>query len=527
MAIVGRLSMMRKSFVSVVIICLSGVLLMLMFWRRERAPISTVNLRRSWSAIYRFNSTMGGDHQQLADNDVTMVLPGNSCDCKQLPWSKSKFNPFHFWMTEKGSAKPHPLDENEGAWIRREHEYKQHLVRFSLPEHELMFAQANFPLSYPTQGLRVHPLGTILIPGLHLLASTKHSYKLSLSCQLGNLNRNRNVNVEAKGLGTNRLVLTSLNLQALNEQLKFITYTNKLYLPGVAERVKVEYEGQIAEFLILVQHPQLPRLYDPGTGNISELVTVVTKTFLRYDDLKKLIASIREFYPDIHIIIADDSEPWQPITGWRIEHYKMPFAKGWFAGRNLAISQVTTKYLVWVDDDFIFTKDTKLEKLLTVLEDNMLDMVGGAVREATGFSRTYRHKLTISLEKEDGYCLQRQGGYYHELAGFPGCVLTDGVINFFLGRTESIRNVGFDPRHKRVAHTEFFIDGVGHLRVGSCDYVIVDHASKLHLKWFYSNSQKEYVKFRYLSNVIDSHTPNAQQVLFFKNRLKCYNMGSP
>ena len=49
--------------------------------------------------------------------------------------------------------------------------------------------------------------------------------------------------------------------------------------------------------------------------------------------------------------------------------------QGWFAGRNLAISQVTTKYLVWVDDDFIFTKDTKLEKLLTVLEDNTLDMV--------------------------------------------------------------------------------------------------------------------------------------------------------
>uniref|UniRef100_A0A8C4QMC1 Glycosyltransferase 2-like domain-containing protein n=1 Tax=Eptatretus burgeri TaxID=7764 RepID=A0A8C4QMC1_EPTBU len=433
---------------------------------------------------------------------------GNSCDCKQLPWSKSKFNPFHFWMTEKGSAKPHPLDENEGAWIRREHE-------FSLPEHELMFAQANFPLSYPTQGLRVHPLGTILIPG---------ETTGDICCQLGNLNRNRNVNVEAKGLGTNRLVLTSLNLQALNEQLKFITYTNKLYLPGVAERGNFHFITSTTEGGRRLSFHSCLCL---SMRNISELVTVVTKTFLRYDDLKKLIASIREFYPDIHIIIADDSEPWQPITGWRIEHYKMPFAKGWFAGRNLAISQVTTKYLVWVDDDFIFTKDTKLEKLLTVLEDNMLDMVGGAVREATGFSRTYRHKLTISLEKEDGYCLQRQGGYYHELAGFPGCVLTDGVINFFLGRTESIRNVGFDPRHKRVAHTEFFIDGVGHLRVGSCDYVIVDHASKLHLKWFYSNSQKEYVKFRYLSNVIDSHTPNAQQVLFFKNRLKCYNMGSP
>uniref|UniRef100_UPI00358DF8B7 beta-1,4 N-acetylgalactosaminyltransferase 1-like n=1 Tax=Myxine glutinosa TaxID=7769 RepID=UPI00358DF8B7 len=519
--------MMHKCFVSVVIIGISGLLLL--SWLRDPTPISIVDLRQSRRAIYHpvphFNK--GGDHRQLSDNDVTMVLPGNSCSCNQLPWSLSKSNPFHIWRTEKGSAKPHPLDGDEGAWIRLEDEYKQHLARFSLPEHELMFAEANFPLSYPTQGLRVHPLGTILIPGLHFQGSTEQSYKLVLSCHLGKLNRNRKVKVEAEGLGTKRLVLTSIHLHALNEQLKFITYTNGLYLPGEAERVKVEYEGQIAEFLILVQHPQLPRLYDTGTGNISELVTIVTKTFLRYDYLNNLIASIREFYPDIHIIIADDSDPWQPVTGWRIEHYKMPFAKGWFAGRNLAVSQVTTKYLVWVDDDFIFTKDTKLEKLLTVLEENTLDMVGGAVREATGFSRTYRHKLTISQENEDGYCLQRQGGYYHELAGFPGCVITDGVINFFLGRTERIRNVGFDPRHKRVAHTEFFIDGVGHLRVASCDYVIVDHTSKLNLKRFYSEVHKDYLKFRYLNNMIDSHTPNADQVLFFKNRLKCYTRGSP
>lgn len=49
--------------------------------------------------------------------------------------------------------------------------------------------------------------------------------------------------------------------------------------------------------------------------------------------------------------------------------------QGWFAGRNLAVSQVTTKYLLWVDDDFIFTADTKLEKLVDVLERTTLDLV--------------------------------------------------------------------------------------------------------------------------------------------------------
>lgn len=49
--------------------------------------------------------------------------------------------------------------------------------------------------------------------------------------------------------------------------------------------------------------------------------------------------------------------------------------QGWFPGRNLAVSQVTTKYVLWVDDDFIFTSNTKLEKMVDILERTTLDLV--------------------------------------------------------------------------------------------------------------------------------------------------------
>lgn len=49
--------------------------------------------------------------------------------------------------------------------------------------------------------------------------------------------------------------------------------------------------------------------------------------------------------------------------------------QGWFAGRNLAVSQVTTKYVLWVDDDFFFTANTKLEKMVDILEKTTLDLV--------------------------------------------------------------------------------------------------------------------------------------------------------
>lgn len=56
-------------------------------------------------------------------------------------------------------------------------------------------------------------------------------------------------------------------------------------------------------------------------------MTVATKTFLRYDKLRGLIASIRRFYPSVTIVVADDSQRPEPLSGPHLEHYLMPFGK--------------------------------------------------------------------------------------------------------------------------------------------------------------------------------------------------------
>lgn len=68
--------------------------------------------------------------------------------------------------------------------------------------------------------------------------------------------------------------------------------------------------------------PSLPAQY-----NLSALVTIATKTFLRYNRLRALIASIRRFYPTVTVVIADDSDKPESISGLHIEHYLMPFGK--------------------------------------------------------------------------------------------------------------------------------------------------------------------------------------------------------
>lgn len=186
------------------------------------------------------------------------------------------------------------------------------------------------------------------------------------------------------------------------------------------------------------------------------------------------------------------------------------------------MSQVTTKYVLWVDDDFVFTARTRLEKLVDVLERTPLDLVGGAVREITGYATTYRHLLSVEPGAPGlGNCLREKSGYHHDLVGFPNCVVTDGVVNFFLARTDKVREVGFDPRLNRVAHLEFFLDGLGTLRVGSCSDVVVDHASKVKLPWAPKGVGAEtYSHYRYPGSLDQSQVAK-NRLLFFKNRLQC------
>ncbi|KAM3935217.1 beta-1,4 N-acetylgalactosaminyltransferase 1 [Leptodactylus fuscus] len=456
--------------------------------------------------------------------EVLQLLPKNNCKCEaeatlNIPFRQELIGkPYAVNFT--AAVQPLGIDEMHK---RRELEYKNFKIRSYSPANRIIIAEANSPLQYPVQGVEVRPLKTILIPGLSLLdLKKKTSYEVSLSCSMGTFDVAAEVDgVTIKGAGEKQITFSSSLSDHLNRQLQLVSYSNTVFHPNTADTVQFQSEGHTATFTIKVRHPTVPKLYDMGPTryNISALVTIATKTFLRYDKLQDLINSIRKFYPTITIIIADDSEKPQKVEGPFIEQYIMPFGKGWFAGRNLAISQVSTKYVLWVDDDFIFCPQTKIEKLVDVLEKTSLDLVGGAVREVTGYYTTYRQTINVVPGDKEGDCLKTLQGYHHVIEGFPHCVVADGVVNFFLARTDKISKVGFDPRLSRIGHLEFFIDGLGTLHVGSCDDVVVDHASKIHLPWSKTKTDQEYSKFRYPKS---SSKINTQQILFyFKNRFKC------
>ncbi|XP_042361249.1 beta-1,4 N-acetylgalactosaminyltransferase 1-like [Plectropomus leopardus] len=409
-----------------------------------------------------------------------------------------------------------PKDQYEELVKRRAKELQNHKNRTTSVLSKLLFAPSNSPLQYPIQGFTVRPLTSTLIPGLALHAGRRSSYKVSLKVSKGVLTTETETEgVKVQGDGGSRLTVESSSLPILNNLLAKVSYNSIVYHIHTGDLVSFQFENHEAVFPVSIRRPQLPVLYDMGT-DISSQVTVVTKTFLRYAQLKVLLSSIRRFYSNIEVIIADDSFEPEHVTGEHVRQYFMPPAQGWFAGRNLAVSQVTTKYFLWVDDDFEFTEKTKIEQLVEVMEAvPELDVVGGAV----GGNRFHFSLLYEEGEETDGGCLYRKSkGKFHSLPGYPQCSLTDGVVNFFLARTDAVRSVGFDPKLQRVAHSEFFMDGLGSLLVASCGHVSIGHQPK-------TGHDKNASRYSHFRHPAKSESEFKLQLHFFKNNLKCVRYG--
>ncbi|KAM4610793.1 beta-1,4 N-acetylgalactosaminyltransferase 1a [Polymixia lowei] len=518
-----------------VLILVSGLLLLAILHSWSPGSNSGVDIRpRQGNTLLELlenKSKEGVSHDDIPyhiKEDVACRLAQITCECKadketiRLPFSNLLFP--RVWAHNLHLAFLGTDPDPEAVKSRRAQEYNSFQRRTLTSADLLIVAEANSPLQYPTQGVEVQPLKTIIIPGLGLREKSRSSHMVRLTATLGTFDVAATVDgVSIEGEGEKSVKLSSPLLSSLNRQLQFVTYTNTVFHPRTADTVQFATDGHQSVFTIKVRHNTIPKLYNTGSNgdyNISALVTIATKTFLRYDKLKDLIDSIRQYYPTITIVVADDNEHTSPVTGPHVEHYIMPFGKGWFAGRNLAVSQVSTKYVLWVDDDFIFTASTKLEKMVDILEKTTLDLVGGAVREATGFTATFRHTISVDEGGEEGNCLHIRKGYHHDIMGFPNCVVADAVINFFMGRTEKVQQVGFDPRLARRGHLEFFIDALGSLHIGSCSDVIVGHASKIKLPWSKTESEKTYERFRYSSSNDDDGKIH-NEVFYFKNRFKC------
>ena len=187
---------------------------------------------------------------------------------------------------------------------------------------------------------------------------------------------------------------------------------------------------------------------EKNSGKVSlESLTAVIKTFERPHVLKRLVRSIKRCYPDLNIIVVDDSRKSRPLPG--VKWLSLPFDSGVSAGRSAGLSRVETPYILLLDDDFILYSRTGLRAALKEMEMYpQIDIMGGAVVNLPFVKISdYRNAGLFSTAKEP---VQRPGSY---IGPFP---VYDKVPNFYIAQTERLRLVDWDPQIKRLDHADFF-----------------------------------------------------------------------
>ncbi|XP_078614985.1 beta-1,4 N-acetylgalactosaminyltransferase 1-like [Branchiostoma floridae x Branchiostoma japonicum] len=344
--------------------------------------------------------------------------------------------------------------------------------------------EGSSPISYPAHGVYCRPRRTVRLKGVRIdwfdasVIQNEIQLTLSLSAEKGVFDLASSVDdVAAEGEGTAQLTISTTNPSLLNRQLQYIVYRNTLYDANTFDFVRLQYAGFNETIPIHVQQVQLPWLYDPKGGKFQDRVTVVVKTFLRYSNLKRLIASIHELYPGTRMVIADDtpSELFTSVQAPNVDQFQMPEKTGYFAGRNLGLSQVSTEYFVYADDDHFIRNDTRLDMFVSLLDKTNFHLVSSKIED-----ESWRFSTTFEITGDNGdSCLVEQfkTKHFHEIPGFPGCYANEKGENFFMASTNEMKSTGFDPDPalSRIGHEELFFSALGRLRTAACRNNVVGH----------------------------------------------------
>lgn len=232
---------------------------------------------------------------------------------------------------------------------------------------------------------------------------------------------------------------------------------------------------------------------------ISETCQLIVKSFRRYESLLELITSVNKFYPGLEILIADDSleeaQSYPPIVNTikefsNVKWFQMPFDLGLSAGRNLLVKEATKPYILLFDDDFVITKQTKLERLLTVLKHNKeISLVAGLVQNQGSQPKNWVSKFSW-IKKPDGNKLHMlEVNSEWELAESVEFKRVDICWNFFAARRDSLLQYPWDDSIKIAGeHIDLFLTRYHGKQVSAyTPEVLVLHKP---------NKPNNYIKFR-------------------------------
>lgn len=228
-------------------------------------------------------------------------------------------------------------------------------------------------------------------------------------------------------------------------------------------------------------------------------VTFAITSFERPWHLARLLASINQHYPSVRIVIADCSKA-APTVPAGVELIRLPVDAGLSAMRNALVAKLQTAFLLLLEEDFVFTADTKIAPLLQILHfDGAVGCVAGSMRIiGTPGIQDYAIDLESFRGVLHGHPASRPerftpGGMAYQYA--------DKVLNFALYRREMLEHFDWSGLPKVGEHAAYFwrVKEGAQWRAAHTPASIIDHdytgrsevykagrsrASKLQKEWF-------------------------------------------
>ena len=231
-------------------------------------------------------------------------------------------------------------------------------------------------------------------------------------------------------------------------------------------------------------------------------VTAIIKTFLRDEYFFECVRSLRESYPLIKIVVADDgycdARKQAFVDEYCDEYVRMPFDMGLPAGRNLLVEKYAkTPYVLIGDDDFLYTQQTNLEALYDLME--VCDLAGGRVMEA-GKMRNYQGFIefqgdhlnyTKLTDRDPADMPQEFWDKTNEGTRYKHCDLT---FNFAIMKRDIFKKALWDENiYVAYEHSDFFISvkNAGFTTAFTPDACVIHKPEHVKIK-----NDKEYKTYR-------------------------------